>query len=183
MSEEIKIDKRTKEYRDTVAKQKESAEVSPETQQMREEVDIMSTMEDKDSTLSPTDMLEVAELKAELAEMKKMLQTVGTLTANNTESLKAKTTVNPEVPKRGKGIAYRKTTYPRYEEWKVLKKFTNNIQGMMSHDKQFCAAICGSMMLRDVEYALKVISKNDKAREEALSLGICDENFKTVITK
>ena len=149
-----KVDKRTKEYKDSVAGQNDN--------------------------LVATKNEQISNLEQKVEDMKTMMQTIGKITANNAEAIK-KQPKGPEVKSRGKNSnAYRKTVYPRYEEWKVLKKFTSDIMSLMVAYPADCAAICGGMMLYDVDLVLKVLDRNSKAHEEAKSQGITTD-FKTVI--
>lgn len=163
------MDKRTKEYKDSIAKQ----EISP------------VIIVDKPDIVIKEDTSEVSELKEQMAEMKTMMQTIGKITANNAEHIK-KQPKQPEVSARGgrknkNSNAYRKQVRPRGKEWNVLRKFITQIESLISSNKQDCAAICGGMMCNDLDLVLRVIKRNPVAKEEALKRNIT-QDFLTVIT-
>lgn len=153
---EKKIDKRSKEYRDSL----KNSEVETKDQ----EIEVLKE--------------QIALQAEQVKELSDMVQTVGKLTASNAKSLKNQ----PETKARGQGAAQRKVVHLRHNEFIVLKDFLEKYAGAVSYDKELCMTLGVHILKHRVGELLKVIQMNDFLSNQAIEDNIT-KDFRTVILK
>lgn len=162
MSENGKIDKRTREYKQIVKNQQETTEV-------------ISQEDDR-----------VEKLEGRLDEMAEMLRKVVQITkdtAKQTTEIKSKDynkLLNKQVEKDAGRVKNRAVKIPREEEYKVLVAFCGRHAPAVSLNKKLCEDIGVCLHIyKNVEATLVQIRNDDYLRQKAIEENLTVD-FKTV---
>jgi hypothetical protein len=159
MSEE-KIDKRSKEYRDS----------------LKERTSVIDTIEAaKIKAPLEAGTSEVDSLKEEIRAMKEMMKTLGTIAKQNAEGIKKQDRAKSKAP--GKAVK------PRAAEMEVLKDFLDQFQGHLTYDKDLTGKIALNIHLRpSVEALNDIIQREPTLHKKAIELELYkNDNFKDII--
>lgn len=174
MSEEQKLDKRSKEYKDKI--------------QAGKDAELKKVFEAENT-------IKMAEMEKKMEEMEKLLRNVGTITADNAKKLTVNssnkdkdnnsTSLNDIKKALGvkpsKRVKSRKVSKPRSDEFNILSNFVFTVAPQIALDKDLVLKIGVCLMYKDVANLLEYIRRDDYLRKKALENEVVSPDFMSVI--